>query len=218
MISETRREPSRRNGCCSRGPTTSEGKASSSRNAVRHGPSRPAGLDPILAGRGVAALARHRRAGRRDAAVLRGPVGCTQKTIFPVFRERSQFPQTKPIGGKLVKTTFEDEQGELKREQRLIMRLFGHTSWDDFSWLGIRRVAVASPRSRRTNPTQRSPVCTISARRTQAAAAMPESRRVKRHPELTLWRHEELTRGWLTTRTPVGPPRASLWPNGPEPG
>jgi hypothetical protein len=51
-------------------------------------------------------------------------------------------PRTKPIsaneanGGKLVKTTFEDEQGELKREQRLIMRLFGHTSRDDFYWLG----------------------------------------------------------------------------------
>ena len=177
MISEARREPSRRNGRCSRGPTTSEGKASSSRNAVRHGPSRPAGLDPILADRGSP----------RWRAPSQGRMpGCSGSPRPSRVHAENHFPglpRTKPIsaneanGGKLVKTTFEDEQGELKREQRLIMRLFGHTSRDDFYWLGIRRVAVASPRSRRTNPTQRSPVCTISARRTQAAAAMPESRR-----------------------------------------
>jgi hypothetical protein len=177
MISEARREPSRRNGRCSRGPTTSEGKKSSSRNAVRHGPSRPAGLDPILAGRGSP----------RWRAPSQGRMpGCSGSPSPGRVHAENHFPglpRTKPIsaneanGGKLVKTTFEDEQGELKREQRLIMRLFGHTSRDDFYWLGIRRVAVASPRSRRTNPTQRSPVCTISARRTQAAAAMPESRR-----------------------------------------
>jgi hypothetical protein len=60
-------------------------------------------------------------------------------------------------GGKPVKTMFEDEKGELQREQRRIMRPFGHTSRDGVYWLGIRRGAVASPRSGRTNPRRRSP-------------------------------------------------------------
>ena len=157
MISEARREPSRRNGRCSRGPTMSEGKASSSRNAVRHGPSRPAGLDPILAGRGSP----------RWRAPSQGRMpGCSGSPCPGRVHGENQFPdlpQTKPMsaneanGGKPVKTMFEDEQGELKREQRLIMRLFGHTSRDDVYWLGIRRDAVASPRSSRTNPRRRSP-------------------------------------------------------------
>ncbi len=195
MISEARREPSRRNGRCSRGPTTSESKASSSRNAVRHGPSRPAGLDPILAGRGSP----------RWRAPSQGRMpGCSGSPCPGRVHGENHFPdlpQTKPMsaneanGGKPVKTMFEDEQGELKREQRWIMRPFGHTSRDDVYWLGIRRGCGR--------------LTTIRPNEPEASAARPRARSRPNEPKPPPCRNRaERTRG--------GAPRASLWPNEPE--
>jgi hypothetical protein len=195
MISEARREPSRRNSRCSRGPTTSESKASSSRNAVRHGPSRPAGLDPILAGRGSP----------RWRAPSQGRMpGCRGSPCPGRVHGENQFPdlpQTKPMsaneanGGKPVKTMFEDEQGELQREQRWISPPFGHTSRDDVYCLGIRGGCAASGSFGRI--VVRRPhraACAISAKRTQATA-MPESRRTNPRRSTTSITLAKRTRG-----------------------
>ncbi len=97
-----------------------------------------------------------------------------------------------------------------KNWQRRIMLIFGHTSRDEFYWSGIRRVAVASPRSGRTNPRRHSPVCTISAKRTQATPAVPETRRTNPWRSATSITLAKRTRAWIS-------PRALLWPNEPKP-